>query len=484
MRLELQGAGENNSTWGTLLNTVITLTDSAIAGMATIATTGGSTTLTAVNAAADEARMAIVKVTGALVSNATLVIPAQTKTYVVWNATTLAFSVTIKTSAGTGVVIAQGKKAFIFCDATDCFTAFDDTILSSPVLNEAKGTAVASAATTSDIWAVTGSTVHITGTTGMTGFPAAPQAGIWRKLVYDGAVTLTTGANFIVAGGTRTTAADDIVFVFADTTTRFYLIPMMPGATGANPTATSTGAAVNGSASTFMRSDAAFAISDATATVKGLVPTPPNNTTTFLRGDATFAAVPAATATVSGLVPTPPNNTTTFLRGDATFAAVTSSGITLGTPVASTGGTSIDFTGLPTTVKSITISFVTVSTNGTSPKLIQIGDAGGIETTGYLSRSFSVIAATVAGDSASTGYEFYSIVAGEEMSGSMTLTLENSTANTWVAKGIVGSAGGSPAVFVSGGSKSLSAVLDRVRITTQNGTDTFDLGEINIAYIS
>lgn len=71
---------------------------------------------------------------------------------------------------------------------------------------------------------------------------------------------------------------------------------------------------------TFLRGDATFATpASATATVAGYVPTPPNNTTTFLRGDATFATPPSATATVAGYVPTPPNNTTTFLRGDATF---------------------------------------------------------------------------------------------------------------------------------------------------------------------
>jgi hypothetical protein len=66
-----------------------------------------------------------------------------------------------------------------------------------------------------------------------------------------------------------------------------------------------------------------IAVSNATATASGLVPTPPNNTTTFFRGDATFATPPSATATTAGYVPTPPNNTTTFLRGDATFASPT-----------------------------------------------------------------------------------------------------------------------------------------------------------------
>ena len=111
IRLELQANGENSSTWGTACNTVFSLIDSSIAGMATIATTGGTTVLSVNNGTADESRMAIIKVTGVLVSNATLTIPAETKTYVVWNATTGAYTVTIGVSGGTGVVVAQGKKA-------------------------------------------------------------------------------------------------------------------------------------------------------------------------------------------------------------------------------------------------------------------------------------------------------------------------------------------------------------------------------------
>ncbi|MEK7144992.1 MAG: hypothetical protein AAB794_04035 [Patescibacteria group bacterium] len=91
-------------------------------------------------------------------------------------------------------------------------------------LDEAQGSSVASAGTTSDIWVVSGNTIHITGTTTMTGLPAAPQAGVWRRLMFDGAVLLTNGANFNVQGGANyTTSANDIVDVYADTTTKFYL---------------------------------------------------------------------------------------------------------------------------------------------------------------------------------------------------------------------------------------------------------------------
>lgn len=125
LRLEKQGDGDNNTTWGSKTNVVFDLIDSALAGMATIATTGGTTILTANNSAADEARAAVLKVTGVLVSNAILQIPAQTKIYSVWNATTGAFTVSVKTSGGVAVAVTQGKKAIVMCDGTDCSTLLD-----------------------------------------------------------------------------------------------------------------------------------------------------------------------------------------------------------------------------------------------------------------------------------------------------------------------------------------------------------------------
>lgn len=91
-------------------------------------------------------------------------------------------------------------------------------------LNEAKAADVASSAVP-DIWSGNGNTMHITGVTTLTGFAAAPQAGAWRKLVFDGACLLTNSASFIVQGGINyTTSAGDIIWVFADTTTKFYLL--------------------------------------------------------------------------------------------------------------------------------------------------------------------------------------------------------------------------------------------------------------------
>lgn len=156
-----------------------------------------------------------------------------------------------------------------------------------------------------------------------------------------------------------------------------------------------------------------------------------------------------------------------------------SGGITLGTPVASTSGTSIDFTGLPAGTKRVTINFSGVSTNGTGGWIIQIGDSGGIENTGYLGAG-----SNEGGNSWSnytTGFGLNISTAATVVHGWVTLCLENSSANTWTAFGMVGRSDSNNA-HSTAGAKSLSAALDRVRITTVAGTDAFDAGEINISY--
>jgi hypothetical protein len=151
-----------------------------------------------------------------------------------------------------------------------------------------------------------------------------------------------------------------------------------------------------------------------------------------------------------------------------------------GTAVASTSGTSIDFTSLPAGVRRITINLYNVSTNGTSDKLIQLGDSGGVETTNYLGSSSSISSA-VASTGYTTGFGIRSGGAGELLQGSIVCSLLDSATNTWAAFGVISRSDGSQ-TFTTAGTKQLSATLDRVRITTVNGTDAYDLGLINILY--
>jgi len=151
-----------------------------------------------------------------------------------------------------------------------------------------------------------------------------------------------------------------------------------------------------------------------------------------------------------------------------------------GTSVASTSGTSIDFTGLPAGVRRITVMFDAVSTSGTSNWLIQLGDSGGVENTGYLSVG-TFLGATTGGTSYTAGFGLPIGNATHVAQG--LIILSNLTGNGWTASGgLAGSGSAAGFIYSTSGAKTLSATLDRVRITTAGGTDTFDAGSINILY--
>jgi hypothetical protein len=150
----------------------------------------------------------------------------------------------------------------------------------------------------------------------------------------------------------------------------------------------------------------------------------------------------------------------------------------LGTAVASTSGTAIDFTGIPSWVKRITVMFNGVSTSGTSIQLVQIG-SGSISTTGYDSTT-SITYTTVAISSSTAGFAMFSNQAGSVYSGHLLLT--NVSGAIWIASGNISNAAATAFTATTAGAKTLSGTLDRVRITTVNGTDTFDAGSINILY--
>ena len=150
-----------------------------------------------------------------------------------------------------------------------------------------------------------------------------------------------------------------------------------------------------------------------------------------------------------------------------------------GTSVASTSGTSIDFTSLPAGVRRITVMFSGVSTNGTSNLRIQIG-GGSVETSGYAGSTLGSAATSVSNASFTGGFDFNDGASAASIrSGS--LTILNISSNLWVATGILGQTDQARTSFTSG-NKTTAATLDRVRITTVNGTDTFDAGSINILY--
>ena len=149
---------------------------------------------------------------------------------------------------------------------------------------------------------------------------------------------------------------------------------------------------------------------------------------------------------------------------------------TLMTAQASTSGTSIDFTGIPSWVKRITVMFSGVSTNGTSNYLIRLGSSGGIEDAGYTGVCNSTSGTSVTN---TTGILLSTSMAAANNNTGI-ITIANVTGNLWVASLVI--AYSAPSGFFGGSTKTLSGTLDRIRITTVNGTDTFDAGTINVMY--
>ena len=197
LQLALPVTGELNGTWGDVVNDNITsMVEEAIAGLATISTwTANSHTLTTANGTTDEARCAmLVAATGsggtALSAAGEIICPARTKLFVLKNSS--AYQVTLKTASGTGIAVAAGDTAFLFCDGTNvnaCVTQIINghitgnlTVDGNTTLgNSTSDTITANARVASDLNPSADNTYDL-GTAGNS----------WRNLYIDGTATIAT----------------------------------------------------------------------------------------------------------------------------------------------------------------------------------------------------------------------------------------------------------------------------------------------------
>jgi hypothetical protein len=252
--------------------------------------------------------------------------------------------------------------------------------------------------------------------------------------------TPTTGFSYTFAAGTTT-------------------LVMNPAGTLATGTITMPAAPADGMSITFSSSQQITAL-----TLNG-------NTGQTVNGGVTFLAAKTAVSYVYRLASTSwwPIST----------VPGTGSQLVSGTANTSLSGTSIDFTGIPSWAKRITVMFNGVSTSGTSFPQFQLG-SGSFTTSGYSGSSQNMFAANnLQINSLGSGFIITDATAADVRTGIQVFTLI--TGNTWIG---VGSFSTNP----TGGSNynqgviALPGTLDRVRITTVNGTDTFDAGSINILY--
>lgn len=158
-----------------------------------------------------------------------------------------------------------------------------------------------------------------------------------------------------------------------------------------------------------------------------------------------------------------------------------STNIVSGTAV-SASSTSVDFTSIPSWVKRVTLMFSSVSTNGSSPLIVRVGTSSGVISTGYNASAFysgtggQYNLATTSFPLTSTSFTG----AANSYWGQIVISSLSST--IWTANGSLYNDSSGGVAYWLAGAVSFSGTLDRVRLTTTNGTDTFDAGSINILY--
>lgn len=267
------------------------------------------------------------------------------------------------------------------------------------------------------------------------------------------------GTNGLLQQYDYQTPATGFSYTFAAGTQMLF---MAPAATLATGTITMPASPADGMMVTFSSSRQITAL-----TLQG-------NTGQSISGAVTFLPAQTAASYVYRLA-----NTTWY---PCETVPGTGSQLVNGTSQNSTSGTSIDFTGIPSWVKRITVMFNGVSTSGTSNVRVRIGPSGGVETSGYLGASGTTLAASAAAINFTAGFDFADGGASTTVRhGATSLFLLDASTNTWVINGTLGQSDTARAFYI-GGVKPLAGALSIVRITTVNGTDTFDAGTINILY--
>lgn len=212
-----------------------------------------------------------------------------------------------------------------------------------------------------------------------------------------------------------------------------------------------------------------------------------NNDITALSGLTTALSIAqggtgqtSASNAINALLPSQTGNTGLVLTTNGTTASW-GSPLTVGAST-TLSGTATDITGIRSGARRITVNFSLASTNGTSAIALQLGDSGGIETTGYVS-GCAAIDGTNATSATNTTVAFglttnTTTVDVAQYSGTVDLTRVDAATNAWVASSSLSADNGLG--HFQNGRKLLSAELDRLRITTIGGVNTFDSGSITI----
>lgn len=201
LRLTLPVTGENSGTWGDLVNTGITaLVDSSIAGYASVTMTDADYTLSNANGAADDARKMMLNISGTITVARNIICPTASKLYFIKNSTTGGFALTLKTSAGSGISIPNGRSMVLLCNGTDVIDGLNyfTALNAASVGANNPGTGAFTTLSASSTVSGTGFSTYLASPPAIGGTAAA--AGSFTALSYS---TTLTGGTGIIAIGTN-----------------------------------------------------------------------------------------------------------------------------------------------------------------------------------------------------------------------------------------------------------------------------------------
>lgn len=229
LRFILPVTGELTGAWGDAVNAGLTeLVEDAIAGTAAIAMGNANVTLSVANEAADQARNMFLNLTGANTAQRDVIVPAVSKLYFVYNGTTGGFGVQVKTSGGSGVVVANGQRMALYCDGTNVLFAFGSNV-GRAVLLAADADAARTALGTDVYKTVPAGTSsgELESITAAKTIDTGAAAGTVRLLynATDASVSVIQGAGLTMrfsgslVTGTRTLAARGVCWVYSLSTT-------------------------------------------------------------------------------------------------------------------------------------------------------------------------------------------------------------------------------------------------------------------------
>jgi hypothetical protein len=349
LRIELIGDGDQSGIWGQTTNTNLgTLLEQAITGVVDITMTDANYTLTNFNGVSDESRNAVLVVGGTNAAVRDVIAPLVEKLYVVKNSTVGGFAINIRAASGSSVSVPSGATVWVYCDGTN-FNAINTESVGNFEVNgnlTVTGNTNAVAATyTGNVAALNLSTANLaaTGNVTATGNATATNfigSGLTLTAINASNISAGTIANARTtaasANGASTIVARDSNGSFAGNVGTFVSISGAVSGNGAGLTdinasnissgtisnARTTADSANGASTIVLRdSNGSFAGNVITGTtISGTT----GSFTSVSGNGVSLTAINASNVT-SGTVATArlgsgTANSTTFLRGDQTYA--------------------------------------------------------------------------------------------------------------------------------------------------------------------